>query len=149
MQPPAKKVKTEEDADASTAQLTLTAPPGYWIEKQYKTRSSYQNYHLPPHCQDQWWPKQFLPTLYLWAGSQNDLWKFLDAPLVKALQSIYDVVYSEESDLDYKVTAQGSVFGIVSRIFFLSLLLMVTISIRPPNVLQSGAAILDQWDWLL
>ncbi|KAG1807564.1 hypothetical protein EV424DRAFT_1543854 [Suillus variegatus] len=115
MQPPAKKVKTEEDADASTAQLTLTAPPGYWIEKQYKTRSSYQNYHLPPHCQDQWWPKQFLPTLYLWAGSQNDLWKFLDAPLVKALQSIYDVVYSEESDLDYKVTAQGSVFGIATQ----------------------------------
>ncbi|KAG1864066.1 hypothetical protein C8R48DRAFT_672783 [Suillus tomentosus] len=112
MQPPAKKVKTEEDADASTVQLTLTAPPGYWIEKQYKTRSSYRNYHLPPHCQDQWWPKQFLPTLYLWAGSQNDLWQFLDAPLVEALQSIYDVVYSEESDLDYKVTAQGSVFGL-------------------------------------
>ncbi|KAG1888936.1 uncharacterized protein F5891DRAFT_987708 [Suillus fuscotomentosus] len=112
MQPPAKKVKIEEDIDASTAQLTLTAPPGYWIEKQYKTCSSYQNYHLPPHCQDQRWPKQFLPTLYLWAGSKNDLWQFLDAPLVEALQSIYDVVYSEESDLDYKVTAQGSVFGI-------------------------------------
>ncbi|KAG1904328.1 uncharacterized protein F5891DRAFT_977190 [Suillus fuscotomentosus] len=112
MQPPAKKVKIEEDIDASTAQLTLTAPPGYWIEKQYKTRSSYRNYHLPPHCQDQRWPKQFLPTLYLWAGSQNDLWQFLDAPLVEALQSIYDVVYSEESDLDYKVTAQGSVFGV-------------------------------------
>ncbi|KAG2098387.1 uncharacterized protein F5147DRAFT_777628 [Suillus discolor] len=115
MQPPAKKVKIEEDVDASTTQLTLTAPPGYWIEKQYKTRSSYRNYHLPPHCQDQRWPKQFLPTLYLWAGSQNDLWQFLDAPLVKALQSIYDVVYSEESDLDYKVTAQGSVFGIATQ----------------------------------
>ncbi|KAG1897369.1 uncharacterized protein F5891DRAFT_982751 [Suillus fuscotomentosus] len=106
MQPPAKKVKTEEDADASTVQLTLTAPPGYWIEKQYKTRSSYQNYHLPPHCQDQRWLKQFLPTLYLWAGN---------APLVEALQSIYDVVYSEESDLDYKVTAQGSVFGVATQ----------------------------------
>ncbi|KAG2107613.1 uncharacterized protein F5147DRAFT_774057 [Suillus discolor] len=115
MQPPAKKVKIEEDVDASTAQLTLTAPPGYWIEKQYKTRSSYRNYHLPPHCQDQRWPKQFLPTLYLWTGSQNDLWQFLDAPLVKALQSIYDVVYSEESDLDYKVTAQGSVFGVATQ----------------------------------
>ncbi|KAG2105071.1 uncharacterized protein F5147DRAFT_775393 [Suillus discolor] len=115
MQPPAKKVKTEEDADASTMQLTLTAPPGYWIEKQYKTRSSYRNYHLPPHCQDQRWLKQFLPTLYLWAGSQNDLWQFLDAPLVEALQSIYDIVYSEESDLDYKVTAQGSVFGIATQ----------------------------------
>ncbi|KAG2109687.1 uncharacterized protein F5147DRAFT_772972 [Suillus discolor] len=97
MQPPAKKVKIEEDVDASTAQLTLTAPPGYWIEKQYKTRSSYRNYHLPPHCQDQRWPKQFLPTLYL------------------TLQSIYDVVYSEESDLDYKVTAQGSVFGVATQ----------------------------------
>ncbi|KAG2099904.1 uncharacterized protein F5147DRAFT_655738 [Suillus discolor] len=115
MQPPAKKVKIEEDVDASTAQLTLTAPPGYWIEKQYKTRSSYRNYHLPPHCQDQRWPKQFLPTLYLWAGSQNDLWQFLDAPLVEALQSIYDVVYSEESDLDYKVTTQGSVFGVATQ----------------------------------
>ncbi|KAG1903739.1 uncharacterized protein F5891DRAFT_977309 [Suillus fuscotomentosus] len=59
--------------------------------------------------------KKFLPTLYLWAGSQNDLWQFLDAPLVKALQSIYDVVYSEESDLDYKVTAQGSVFGVATQ----------------------------------
>ncbi|KAG1727945.1 uncharacterized protein EDB91DRAFT_1253683 [Suillus paluster] len=115
MQPPAKKVKTEEDADASTAQLMLTAPPGYWIEKQYKSCLSYRNYHLPPHCQDQRWPKQFLPTLYLWAGNQNDLWQFLDAPLVEALQSIYDVVYSEESDLDYKVTAQGSVFGVATQ----------------------------------
>ncbi|KAG1906309.1 uncharacterized protein F5891DRAFT_975718 [Suillus fuscotomentosus] len=61
------------------------------------------------------WPKQFLPTLYLWARSQNNLWQFLDTPLVEALQSIYDVVYSEESDLDYKVTAQGSVFGVATQ----------------------------------
>ncbi|KAG2058780.1 hypothetical protein BDR06DRAFT_1003954 [Suillus hirtellus] len=115
MQPPAKKVKIEEDVDASTTQLMLTAPPGYWIKKQYKTRSSYQKYHLPPHYQDQRWPKQFLSTLYLWARSQNDLWQFLDAPLVEALQSIYDVMYSEESDLDYKVTTQGSIFGFATQ----------------------------------
>ncbi|KAG1895800.1 uncharacterized protein F5891DRAFT_1193810 [Suillus fuscotomentosus] len=53
MQPPAKKVKTEDGADDTIPKSTLTAPPGYWIEKQYKSHSAYQNCDLPPQCQDQ------------------------------------------------------------------------------------------------
>ncbi|KAG2117190.1 uncharacterized protein F5147DRAFT_768567 [Suillus discolor] len=41
MQPPAKKVKTEDGADDIIPKSTLTAPPGYWIEKRYKSCSAY------------------------------------------------------------------------------------------------------------
>lgn len=117
--PPAKKVKTEEVADDDMKPV-LVPLPGHWIEKRYKSRSTYRNSDLPPQCQDQRWPKHFLSTLYLWAGSQNDLWQFADTSLVEALQCIFDVVYP---DLQYKVTAQGSVFGVVRlAIFFVALL---------------------------
>ncbi|KAG2106251.1 uncharacterized protein F5147DRAFT_775062 [Suillus discolor] len=53
MQPPAKKVKTEDGADDIIPKSTLTAPPGYWIEKRYKSHSAYRNCDLPPQCQDQ------------------------------------------------------------------------------------------------
>ncbi|KAG1722876.1 uncharacterized protein EDB91DRAFT_1087979 [Suillus paluster] len=52
---------------------------------------------------DQQWSKHFLPTLYLWAGSQDDLWQISDASLIEALQCIMDVVY-DDSDLQYKAT---------------------------------------------
>ncbi|KAG2159112.1 uncharacterized protein EDB93DRAFT_1100137 [Suillus bovinus] len=109
--PPAKKVKTENGADDDTKHM-LVPLPSHWIEKRYKSRSTYRNSDLPPQCQDQWWPKHFLSTLYLWASSQNDLWQFADTSLVEVLQSIFDVVYP---DLQYKVTAQGSVFGVATQ----------------------------------
>ncbi|KAG2336374.1 hypothetical protein BDR05DRAFT_1005942 [Suillus weaverae] len=109
--PPVKKVKTEEGADDDTKPI-LVPLPGYWIEKWYKSHSTYWNSNLPPQCQDQWWPKHFLSTLYLWAGGQNDLWQFADNSLVDPLQCIFDVVYP---DLQYKVTAQGSVFGVATQ----------------------------------
>ncbi|KAG1806709.1 uncharacterized protein HD556DRAFT_1303115 [Suillus plorans] len=109
--PPAKKVKTEEVADDDMKPV-LVPLPGHWIEKRYKSRSTYRNSDLPPQCQDQRWPKHFLSTLYLWAGSQNDLWQFADTSLVEALQCIFDVIYP---DLQYKVTAQGSVFGVATQ----------------------------------
>lgn len=112
-------MKTEEVADDDMKPV-LVPLPGHWIEKRYKSRSTYRNSDLPPQCQDQRWPKHFLSTLYLWAGSQNDLWQFADTSLVEALQCIFDVVYP---DLQYKVTAQGSVFGVVRlAIFFVALL---------------------------
>ncbi|KAG1729897.1 hypothetical protein EDB19DRAFT_1913139 [Suillus lakei] len=110
--PPAKKVKTEEGADDDTKPVLVSLPGGYWIEKQYKSHSTYQNSDLPLQCQDQWWPKHFLTTLYLWAGSQDDLWQFTDISLVEALQCIFNVMYP---DLKYKVTAQGSVFGVATQ----------------------------------
>ncbi|KAG2050734.1 hypothetical protein BDR06DRAFT_974322 [Suillus hirtellus] len=103
MQPPAKKVKTEDGADDTIPKSTLTAQPGYWIEKWYKSHSAYQNCDLPPQCQDQQWPKHFLPTVYLWASSQNDLWQISDTSLIDVLQCIMDVVY-DDSDLQYKAT---------------------------------------------
>ncbi|KAG1763348.1 hypothetical protein EV702DRAFT_982922, partial [Suillus placidus] len=78
-----------------------------------KSRSTYRNIDLPPHCQDQRWPKHFLPTLYLWAGSQDDLWQISDVSLIKALQCIMDELY--DTDLQYNVTSQGSVFGIATQ----------------------------------
>jgi hypothetical protein len=50
------------------------------------------------------------------AGSQDDLWQFMDAPLIEAISLIFDVVYL---DLMYKVTAQGSVFSIIGHASFL------------------------------
>lgn len=115
---------------------TLTAPPGYWIEKRYQSRSTYRNHHLPPQCQDQRWSKNFLPTLYLWAGSQDDPWQFTDASLVEALQCIFDVVYS---DIRYKVTTQGCVFGVVGRT------LIVFIAITNSYNLTQATQRLAEW----
>ncbi|KAG2049661.1 hypothetical protein BDR06DRAFT_975019 [Suillus hirtellus] len=98
--PPAKKVKIEECANDDMKPM-LVPFPGHWIEKQYKSCSTYWNSDLPPQCQNQQWPKHFLLTLYLWASSQNDLWQFADTSLVEALQCIFDVMYP---DLQYKVT---------------------------------------------
>jgi hypothetical protein len=115
-----KKVKTEEGANDDTKPVLIPLA-SHWIKKQYKSRSTYRNSDLPPQFQDQWWPKHFLSTLYLWASSQNDLWQFADTSLVEALQHIFDAVYP---DLQYKVTAQGSVFGVVHlAIIFVALLL--------------------------
>ncbi|KAG1736227.1 hypothetical protein EDB19DRAFT_1830039 [Suillus lakei] len=100
--PPVKKVKTEEGADDDTKPMLISLPGGYWIEKRYKSLLN-----LPEQ-----WPKHFLPTLYLWAGSQDDLWQFTDISLVEALQCIFDVMYP---DLKYKVTAQRSVFGVATQ----------------------------------
>ncbi|KAG2040056.1 hypothetical protein BDR03DRAFT_980373 [Suillus americanus] len=109
--PPAKKAKTEEGANDNTKPM-LVPLPSHWIKKQYKSHSTYWNSDLPLQCQDQWWPKHFLSTLYLWAGSQNDLWQFADNSLVEVLQCIFDVVYP---DLQYKLTIQGSVFGVATQ----------------------------------
>ncbi|KAG1837254.1 hypothetical protein F4604DRAFT_1692382 [Suillus subluteus] len=109
--PPAKKAKTEEGANDDTKPMLIPLF-SHWIKKRYKSRSTYRNSDLPLQCQDQQWPKHFLSTLYLWAGSQNDLWQFADISLVEALQCIFDVVYP---DFQYKVTAQGSVFGVATQ----------------------------------
>jgi len=102
----------EDAGDVTDTKPVLgpTVPFGYWIEKRYKSRSSYRNVDLPPQCQDQRWSKIFLPTVLLWAGSQSDVWQISDSALLSAMQDIFDVVYP---DLKYTVTFQGSVFGVV------------------------------------
>ncbi|KAG2135311.1 hypothetical protein DEU56DRAFT_949263 [Suillus clintonianus] len=82
-----------------------------WVEIA-KARSAYRNTDLPPACQDGQWPKVFLPTIYLWAGSQPSLWNISDDALLEAIQHTFDVVYPE---VEYTPTVQGSVFGVTNQ----------------------------------
>jgi hypothetical protein len=90
-------------------------PPGptqlgsTWVEVT-KARSAYRNTDLPPACQDIRWPKTFLPTIYLWAGSQLNLWNISDDALLQAIKFVFQAVYP---DVEYTPTLQGSVFGVV------------------------------------
>ncbi|KIJ13593.1 hypothetical protein PAXINDRAFT_13554 [Paxillus involutus ATCC 200175] len=108
--PPAKKVKKEtipqpivlvpdsEGSDSNdvpnntTVQAPQAAASGYWIEKVFKSRSSYCNTDLPPP----------LPRT---------------TPLEQNLHPhrfplIFAVVYP---DVRYKISAEGSVFGVVTQ----------------------------------
>lgn len=120
--PPVKKIKTEpkvktEQTDVSD--IALPAADGPWVEV-LKARSAYQNTDLPPACQDGRWPKVFLPTIYLWAGSQPSLWNIGDDALLDAIKHVFKAIYP---DVEYTPTFQGSVFGVVcpSIIYFPSL----------------------------
>ncbi|KAG1719918.1 uncharacterized protein EDB91DRAFT_1351777 [Suillus paluster] len=102
--PPAKKVKIEP----KTALVSTEADSDCtWVEAT-KAQSAYQNTDLPPACQDGHWPKVFLPTIYLWVGSQPNLWNISDDALLEAIKHAFDVVYPEA---EYTPTLQGSVFG--------------------------------------
>ncbi|KAF9237765.1 hypothetical protein BU15DRAFT_75757 [Melanogaster broomeanus] len=128
--PPAKKVKKEtlpiilvpdseesdsDDIPSGTAvQAPRVAASAYWTEKVMKARSGYRNTDLPPACQEhRRWSKVFLPTVLLWCGHQPDVWKLTDADIIlPALIEIFTVVYP---DVRYKVTAEGSVFRVVTQ----------------------------------
>ncbi|KIK91766.1 hypothetical protein PAXRUDRAFT_796085 [Paxillus rubicundulus Ve08.2h10] len=66
---------------------------GYWVEKVFKSHSAYQNPDLPPICQDSaHWSKEFIPTMLLWCGQQESIWKLTDTnilPLVEMFSVIY------------------------------------------------------------
>jgi len=88
------------------------AQNGYWVEAVSKTRSSYLNTDLPPECHDDGkWAREFLPTIFLWLGAQEELWTIADAKLLHACQEIFKVVYPH---VRYRVVTSGSVFGVVS-----------------------------------
>jgi len=110
-----------------------------WVEEM-KARSAYRNTDLPPACQDARWPKTFLPTIYLWAGSQPNLWNISDDGLLEAINTVFEVVYP---DVEYIPTLQGSVFGIVCSFCTFSLYFEShELDFRLINVSRSGGAIL-------
>ncbi|KIJ57721.1 hypothetical protein HYDPIDRAFT_34851, partial [Hydnomerulius pinastri MD-312] len=132
-QRPSKKIKKEKKPsvvlvpdsepsdgdDFSNDSTPLPSPPegasdGYWVEKVFKSRSSYRNPDLPPPCQEtRRWCKEFIPTVLLWCGQQNGIWMLTDANiLLPPLAEIFSVVYP---DVRYRVTARGSVFGVVTQ----------------------------------
>lgn len=94
---------------------TASAGPkgdGNWVELVSKARSTYLNTDLPPGChEDGKWARQFLPTVFLWLGAQDELWTITDAKLLHACQEIFKVVFP---NIRYKVVTSGSVFGVVS-----------------------------------
>ncbi|KAG2336537.1 hypothetical protein BDR05DRAFT_1005788 [Suillus weaverae] len=61
-----------------------------------KPRSQYRNTDLPEQVQtDHHWAKKFLPTMMLWAGSQESLWSIPDETLLTHIQIAFQAVYLE------------------------------------------------------
>ena len=149
--PPAKKIKTEqkvktehkvktEQTDVSNTALASTpaVADGPWVEV-LKAQSAYRDTDLPPTCQDGRWPKAYLPTIFLWAGSQPSLWNISDGAFLEAIQHVFKAIYPE---VEYTPTLQGSVFGVVCSSTVQSSPSHIFNFIRPINVSLSGAAIL-------
>ncbi|KAG1884619.1 hypothetical protein F4604DRAFT_1676738 [Suillus subluteus] len=114
--PPSKKVKLKKNAKLEgniKSKGTLTALPGTWVESVSKACSSYLNTDLPPGChEDGKWAQIFLPTVFLWLSTQEELWVITDAKLLMACKEIFKVVYP---DICYNVTMSGSIFGVVTQ----------------------------------
>ncbi|KAG1722880.1 uncharacterized protein EDB91DRAFT_1087982 [Suillus paluster] len=62
--------------------------------------------------QDNKWAREFLPTVILWLGAQDELWAVSDPNLLHACQEIFKVVYP---NIRYQVVMSGSVFGVVTQ----------------------------------
>ncbi|KAG1908780.1 uncharacterized protein F5891DRAFT_937724, partial [Suillus fuscotomentosus] len=61
-----------------------------------KPRAQYRNTDLPEQVQtDHRWAKKFLPTMMLWAGSQESLWSIPDETLLTHIQIAFQAVYLE------------------------------------------------------
>ncbi|KIK81088.1 hypothetical protein PAXRUDRAFT_96833, partial [Paxillus rubicundulus Ve08.2h10] len=58
---------------------------------------------------DSRWKNNFLDTVILCAGSQEDIWVIPYETMASALHKIFNVVYP---DVEYRVTTQGAVFGV-------------------------------------
>ncbi|KAG1884778.1 hypothetical protein F4604DRAFT_1574308, partial [Suillus subluteus] len=70
----------------------------------------YQNTNLPEQVQaDHRWAKKFLPTIMLWAGSQESLWSIPDATLLMHIQIAFKVVYPE---VNIAVVLNGAIFSL-------------------------------------
>ena len=62
------------------------------------------------------WRKMLIPTVYWHFGNQRDIWIYDDDDLASDLRKIISAVYP--SSFRKKVTVEGPIFCIVSRIFF-------------------------------
>ncbi|KAG1866579.1 hypothetical protein DFJ58DRAFT_724072 [Suillus subalutaceus] len=113
--PPSKKAKTIHMKSEHPASTASAGPKGdgNWVELVSKVCSTYLNTDLPPGChEDGKWARQFLPTVFLWLGAQDELWTITDVKLLHACQEIFKVVFP---NIQYKVVTSGSVFGVVTQ----------------------------------
>lgn len=102
-------MKSEQRDSHDTPSTAKATEDHTWVERS-KARSAYRNTDLPPPCQDLRWTKTFLPTIFLWAGGQPNIWVINDESLTLAIQATFKVVYPE---VEHTPTIHGSVFGVV------------------------------------
>lgn len=135
--PPAKKVKTEALNNAMPTDAGVQQPVDT-PEDSVKPRAQYRITDLPVPIQaDQRWAKKFLPTVILWAGSQEDCWNFPDATLLRHIQVIFNATYPE---LDLMVVQNGVVFSLVSPFSSSTCIKKFTSINRLFNGFQNGEA---------
>jgi hypothetical protein len=131
-----KKAKLESSARSVHASGVPDTKP-----EQMKKRSAYRHTDLPTAVQaDKRWTKRFLPTIMLWAGNYDDIWRIPDDVLLHHVQLIFDAVYKE-----FKITAVrgGVMHSLVSPPFHrLTTITMTGFISRQHNALWNGAVIL-------
>ncbi|KIK83402.1 hypothetical protein PAXRUDRAFT_27519 [Paxillus rubicundulus Ve08.2h10] len=116
-QPPQKKVKIEQaGAFVKTLPTSQTGKDSELSGPTYKTsrevikcHSDYSNMDLPVPA-NVVWSHTFIDTATLWASIQLNVWVILEEDLVVALQTIFNAMYPQ---VDYTITAQGSVYAII------------------------------------
>ncbi|KAG1734436.1 uncharacterized protein EDB91DRAFT_1084090 [Suillus paluster] len=110
--PPSNKVKIEQADEHDISSTAKAKDSSTWAET-FKAQSAYHNADLPPPCQDgQCWLKMFLPTIFLWAGCQPNIWSISNEFLSLTISAIFKVVYPE---VQYAPTIQGAVIGVTNQ----------------------------------
>ncbi|KAG2090358.1 uncharacterized protein F5147DRAFT_780314 [Suillus discolor] len=78
-----------------------------------KSGNQWQNTDLPPiMLEDGAWRRSFIPTVFLWAGSQPNFWCIEAEKLHPALQAIFDVAFP---GMNHNVQPKGPIMGLVNQ----------------------------------
>ncbi|KAG1882349.1 hypothetical protein F4604DRAFT_1921498 [Suillus subluteus] len=108
-----KKVKVESSSTSVNAAPAPKEQQSVNVDTPHdklKPRAQYRGTDLPEQVQaDNRWAKKFLPTMILWAGSQECLWSIPDATLLTHVQIVFQAIYP---DVNLTIVLNGAVFSL-------------------------------------
>ncbi|KAG1880016.1 hypothetical protein F4604DRAFT_1995983 [Suillus subluteus] len=112
-----KKAKLESLKVSTSLPATSAKPKEHSVNvdtphDNLKPRVQYRNTNLPEQVQtDHHWAKKFLPTMMLWASSQESLWSIPDETLLTHIQIAFQAVYPELNLTVQQLSEWWSNFG--------------------------------------
>ncbi|KAG1719818.1 uncharacterized protein EDB91DRAFT_1089096 [Suillus paluster] len=111
-----KKAKVESMSSPSI--LVSPKPDLMSTDTAIKPKPGYQwrNTDLPPiMLENGTWRRNFIPTVFLWAGSQPNFWTIETEHLLPALQAIFEVPYP---GVMHNVQPKGPIIGLVNQCLY-------------------------------
>ncbi|KAG1837667.1 hypothetical protein F4604DRAFT_1999623 [Suillus subluteus] len=111
-----RKAKVEPPSQDASILVFTTFEPDSMSEDMMtkpKTGGQWRNTDLPQMMlEDGVWCRNFIPTVFLWAGAQPKFWNIESDQLLPALQCILDVAYP---GTDHNIQPKGPIIGLVNQ----------------------------------